>query len=88
MYSPANSACLSQTSTLNQSVTSAFVLASQRFTANEKFVFTLPDSKYDALVLGVSHKEFANLDIVALTKEISVVYDVKGFLKGKVDGRL
>ncbi|MFM7894839.1 MAG: nucleotide sugar dehydrogenase [Flavobacterium sp.] len=49
---------------------------------------TLPDSKYDALVLGVSHKEFANLDIVALTKEISVVYDVKGFLKGKVDGRL
>lgn len=49
---------------------------------------TLPNSKFDALVLGVSHKEFADLDIAALTKETNVVYDVKGFLKGKVDGRL
>jgi len=49
---------------------------------------TLPNSKFDALVLGVSHKEFADLDIAALTKETNVVYDVKGFLRGKVDGRL
>ena len=49
---------------------------------------TLPNSKFDALVLGVSHKEFADLDIASLTKETNVVYDVKGFLKGKVDGRL
>ena len=33
-------------------------------------------------------KEFADFDIAALTKETNVVYDVKGFLKGKVDGRL
>ena len=48
----------------------------------------LPSFKYDALVLGVSHKEFADLDIATLTKETNVVYDVKGFLTGKVDGRL
>ena len=48
----------------------------------------LPILKYDALVLGVSHKEFADLDIATLTKETNVVYDVKGFLKGRVDGRL
>ena len=48
----------------------------------------LPSFKYDALVLGVSHKEFADLDIATLTKETNVVYDVKGFLKGRVDGRL
>ena len=44
--------------------------------------------KYDAVVLGVSHKAFASLDITALTKETNVIYDVKGFLAGKVDGRL
>ena len=44
----------------------------------------VPDSKFDAVVLGVSHKEFADLDIATLTKETNVVYDVKGFLKGKV----
>lgn len=49
---------------------------------------TLPNSKFDALVLGVSHKEFADLNIATLTKETNVVYDVKGFLSGKVDGRL
>ena len=49
---------------------------------------TLPNSKFDAVVLGVSHKEFADLDIASLTKSSNVVYDVKGFLSGKVDGRL
>lgn len=44
--------------------------------------------KYDAVVLGVSHKVFASLDITALTKETNVIYDVKGFITGKVDGRL
>lgn len=49
---------------------------------------TLPDSKFDAVVLGVSHKEFATIDIASLTKTANVVYDVKGFLNEKVDGRL
>lgn len=48
----------------------------------------LPDSKFDAVVLGVAHKEFASIAVASLTKERNVVYDVKGFLRGKVDGRL
>ena len=46
------------------------------------------ESKFDAVILGVSHKEFAALDIASLTRSSNVVYDVKGFLDGKVDGRL
>ncbi|RKW63410.1 MAG: nucleotide sugar dehydrogenase, partial [Riemerella sp.] len=37
--------------------------------------------KYEAVVLGVAHKEFLDLDIENLKKENAVVYDVKGFLK-------
>jgi len=46
------------------------------------------ESKFDAVILGVEHKEFAALDLKSLTKKSNVIYDVKGFLKGKVDGRL
>jgi UDP-N-acetyl-D-galactosamine dehydrogenase len=50
---------------------------------------TLPNKKFDAVVLGVSHKEFLNLDLDAITKVESVVYDVKGVLDGDlVDGKL
>ena len=45
-------------------------------------------SKYDAVVLGVSHDVFHTLNIDSLTKNNNVVYDVKGFLKAEVDGRL
>jgi UDP-N-acetyl-D-galactosamine dehydrogenase len=48
----------------------------------------IPNQKFDAVVLGVSHKEFLQLDIPALQKENSVLYDVKGILGNKVDGRL
>lgn len=49
----------------------------------------LPTSKFDTVVLGVSHKEFLNIDLSTITKEISVVYDVKGILEdSKVDSRL
>ena len=44
--------------------------------------------KFDAVILGVAHNEFANLDLEALTKSNHIIYDVKGFLKGLVDGRL
>lgn len=43
--------------------------------------------KYDAIVLGVAHKEFLELDLEALKKENGVVYDVKGILEGS-DNRL
>lgn len=41
----------------------------------------LSSTKFDAVVLGVAHKEFKELDIHALTKENAVVYDVKGILR-------
>lgn len=45
--------------------------------------------KYDAVILGVAHKEFLNLDIKSLVKEVGVVYDVKGILdRNIIDGRL
>ncbi len=37
--------------------------------------------KFDAIVLGVAHQEFLELDLTALKKENAVVYDVKGILK-------
>jgi len=43
--------------------------------------------KYDAIVLGVAHKEFLELDLEALKKENAVLYDVKGILEGS-DNRL
>ena len=47
------------------------------------------NNKFDAVILAVSHNEFATLDIDALTNSNKVVYDVKGFLdRSKVDGRL
>lgn len=45
--------------------------------------------KYDAVILGVAHKEFLNLDIKSLVKEVGVIYDVKGILdRNIIDGRL
>jgi len=44
---------------------------------------TLPKKKFDAIVLTVSHKEFENLDLKALKKEHTVVYDVKNFFNPK-----
>jgi len=48
----------------------------------------LPSEKFDAVVLGVAHKEFLNLELNSLRKENSVLYDVKGILKENVDGKL
>ena len=45
--------------------------------------------KYDAVILGVAHKEFLELDVKSLVKEGGVIYDVKGILpRDIVDGRL
>lgn len=47
------------------------------------------DTIYDAIILAVAHKEFAELDLRALAGENGVVYDVKGVADRKiVDGRL
>lgn len=52
---------------------------------------SLPDDKFDAIILCVAHKVFADLNVRSLLKEPEkgVVYDVKGFFnKDVVDGRL
>ena len=48
----------------------------------------MPEEKFDAVVLGVSHKEFLNIDLQSLSKDDSVIYDVKGMLTSYIDGRL
>ncbi|WP_162126266.1 nucleotide sugar dehydrogenase [Flavobacterium phycosphaerae] len=55
---------------------------------NLKTTNQLPNDTYDALVLGVSHKEFETLDFSKLKKANSVLFDVKGVLKEKADGKL
>ncbi|KGO93351.1 nucleotide sugar dehydrogenase [Flavobacterium subsaxonicum] len=49
---------------------------------------TLPATTFDALVLGVAHQEFLELDLNMLQKEKCIVYDVKGVLGKKAHGRL
>lgn len=47
------------------------------------------DEKYDAIILGVAHNQFLDMDIKSLVKENGVIYDVKGILDRKIiDGRL
>ena len=48
----------------------------------------LPHQKFDALVLGVAHQEFLDLDLSQLQNNNSLLYDVKGVLRTGVDGRL
>lgn len=49
----------------------------------------IPTDKYDAIILAVSHKEFADINVKKFGKENHVIFDVKGFLnKELVDGRL
>lgn len=48
----------------------------------------LPKEKFDAVVLGVSHKEFIEIDYTSIKKDVGVIYDVKGILGSKADGKL
>jgi UDP-N-acetyl-D-galactosamine dehydrogenase len=45
------------------------------------------NKKYDAIILGVAHNQFLNLDLKPFKKENAIVYDVKGILEN-VDGKL
>lgn len=49
---------------------------------------TLPNNRFDAIVLGVSHAEFLELNFAQLQKENSLLYDVKGVLGSVADNRL
>ena len=48
----------------------------------------LPSTTFDAIVLGVAHKEFTTIDLSKLKKANGVLFDVKGVLNEKADGRL
>jgi len=48
----------------------------------------LPNEKFDAIVLGVAHRQFQSIDIADLKKNACIVYDVKGVLGEKADGKL
>ena len=66
--------------------------------ANEQEVFheygltslkTMPNQKFDAVVLAVSHDKFKSIDFQSLKNNNAVVYDVKNFIVDTyVDGRL
>jgi len=51
-------------------------------------VTSVPKDQYDAVILGVAHKEFDTLNFEALQKPKSIVYDVKGVLGNKATGGL
>ena len=48
----------------------------------------MPQNKFDGIVLAVSHREFEQIDFSKYLNKNGVIYDVKGVLKGKIDGRL
>ncbi len=49
---------------------------------------SLPNQKYDAVVLGVAHKEFSVINFESIKNEKSILYDVKGILGSQADGKL
>ncbi|MCX8482722.1 MAG: nucleotide sugar dehydrogenase, partial [Crocinitomicaceae bacterium] len=49
----------------------------------------IPNERYDAVILAVSHKEFLNMNLQNLLNDTAVFYDVKGCMVGDfVDSRL
>ncbi len=54
-----------------------------------KVTNTLPESKFDAIIMAVAHQKFRNHRLNELTKEKSVIYDVKALLSQELyDQRL
>lgn len=51
-------------------------------------VTELPKKQFNAIVLGVAHQEFINIDLDKLKQKDAIVYDVKGFLSANIDGKL
>lgn len=48
----------------------------------------LPIEKFDAIVLGVAHIPFLDMNLSSLQNEKSIIYDVKGVIDYEVDGRM
>jgi len=45
---------------------------------------SVPNEKFDTIVLVVAHNKFSELDFSILKKKNTVVYDVKNFLKNNI----
>lgn len=66
-------------------------LASKEEVKNEyklDTISSLSSEKFDAIVLGVAHTDFLNLDFSELQNDNSLLYDVKGVLGTRADNRL
>jgi UDP-N-acetyl-D-galactosamine dehydrogenase len=48
----------------------------------------IPKEQFDAVILGVAHHQFLDIDLSILQKSTSLLYDVKGVLGDAADGRL
>ncbi len=48
----------------------------------------LPVDKFDAVVLGVAHTAFLEMNLSSFQNANSILYDVKGVISGGVDGKL
>ncbi len=46
------------------------------------------ESQFDAIVLGVAHSQFKDLNFSSLCYKNSVLYDIKGFVRVQTDGKL
>lgn len=53
-----------------------------------KMTNAIPTVQYDAVVLGVAHKVFLDLDFSQLMHPLGLLYDVKGVLGDQAGGRL
>lgn len=55
---------------------------------NIKTVNVMPKTKFDGIVLAVSHKEFLTINFNKFLNKNGVIYDVKGVLNCEVHGKL
>jgi len=55
---------------------------------NIETVKNMPQNKFDGVVLAVAHKEYLEIDFNKYLNKNGIIYDVKGALGCKVDGRL
>ena len=78
--------CLTELPTVVASDAKQFQSEQELLTTSQLHNFTTLQ-KYDAVVLGVAHHQFLDLDLNLHLKENSVIYDVKGMLKN-YDARL
>jgi UDP-N-acetyl-D-galactosamine dehydrogenase len=50
---------------------------------------TIPNDRFDVIILAVAHKEFLAVDLKSLLRDNGLIYDVKGILpRDIIDGRL